>query len=45
MTLTTVILLQLGSMMVTYLVVLLQLGIAGTSGRKDAENDTTSSPS
>jgi hypothetical protein len=45
MTLTTVILLQLGSMMVTYLVVLLQLGIAGTSGRKDAANDTTSSPS
>jgi len=42
MTVTTAILLQLGSMMVTYLVVLLQLGIAGTSGLKDAANATTS---
>jgi hypothetical protein len=45
MTLTTVILLQLGSMMATYLVVLLQLGIAGNSGREDAANATKSSPS
>nr|WNX29051.1 gustatory receptor 5 [Odontotermes formosanus] len=35
-------LLSLGSMMVTYLVVLLQLGIAGTSDQNDAANATTS---
>jgi hypothetical protein len=39
------VLLQLGSMMVTYLVVLLQFGMSGTSGLKDATNATTKSPS